>query len=342
MPVRFGHQEEPRSAHHGKPRSARRGEPRSTQQADPSGAQQPDSRAALARFAWLSIATALATIALKSAAYWFTGSVGLLSDALESLVNLAGGVIGLLALTIAARSPDEERPFGYDKAEYFASGAEGALIVLAAVGIVIAAIDRLLHPQSLTDVGWGIGVSIVASALNLLTARVLLIAGRRHQSIALEADAQHLLSDVWTSAGVIVGVGAVMLTGWAWLDPLLAMLVAANIVRTGVLLMRRSLAGLMDSALPAAERALLVELLDGMHAEGVRYHALRTRAAGVRRFVSVHLLVPGEWTVARGHELAERFEQAVAVHWPQATVVVHVEPIDDPRSYGDQELAPRR
>lgn len=305
-------------------------------------AQQGEPRAALARFAWLSIGTALATIALKSVAYWFTGSVGLLSDALESVVNLAGGVIGLIALTIAARSPDEERPFGYDKAEYFASGAEGALIVLAAVGIVIAAIDRLLYPQQLTELGWGLGISVVASALNLLTARALLSAGRQHQSIALEADAQHLLSDVWTSAGVIVGVGAVMLTGWTWLDPLLAMLVAANIVWTGVQLMERSLAGLMDSALPAGERELLVELLDGLRAEKVSYHALRTRAAGVRRFISVHLLVPGEWTVARGHEYSERFEEAVATHWPQATVVVHVEPVDDPRSYRDQELAPRR
>lgn len=296
-------------------------------------------RAALARFAWLSIATALATIALKSAAYWLTGSVGLLSDALESLVNLAGGVIGLLALTIAARAPDDERPFGYDKAEYFAGGAEGALIVLAAVGIIVAAVERMLHPQVLTEIAWGIAVSVVASVLNLLTARVLLTAGRRHQSIALEADAQHLLSDVWTSAGVIIGVGAVMVTGWGWLDPLLAILVAANIIRTGAQLMRRSLAGLMDTALPEQERTLLAGLLDGMRAQGVAYHALRTRAAGPRRFISVHLLVPGDWTVARGHEIAEHFEAAVAQHWPGATVVAHVEPIDDPRSYADQHLA---
>lgn len=305
-------------------------------------AHQARPRAALARFAWLSIATALATIALKSAAYWLTGSVGLLSDALESLINLAGGVIGLIALTIAARAPDAERPFGYDKAEYFASGAEGALIVLAAIGIVIAAIDRIVHPQPLTAIAAGIAVSVAASVLNLLTARVLLAAGRRHQSIALEADAQHLLSDVWTSAAVIVGVGAVMVSGWSWLDPLLAILVAANIVRTGAQLLRRSLAGLMDAALPEQERAVLTGLLDRLCIEGVRYHALRTRAAGPRRFISVHLLVPGAWTVARGHELAERFEAGVAQHWPGATVVVHVEPIDDPRSYADQELAPRR
>lgn len=305
-------------------------------------AHQARPRATLARFAWLSIATALATIALKSAAYWLTGSVGLLSDALESLINLAGGVIGLIALTIAARAPDAERPFGYDKAEYFASGAEGALIVLAAIGIVIAAIDRIVHPQPLTAIAAGIAVSVAASVLNLLTARVLLAAGRRHQSIALEADAQHLLSDVWTSAAVIVGVGAVMVSGWSWLDPLLAILVAANIVRTGAQLLRRSLAGLMDAALPEQERAVLTGLLDRLCIEGVRYHALRTRAAGPRRFISVHLLVPGAWTVARGHELAERFEAGVAQHWPGATVVVHVEPIDDPRSYADQELAPRR
>lgn len=292
----------------------------------------------LTRFAWLSIATALATIALKSAAYWLTGSVGLLSDALESLINLAGGVIGLVALTIAARAPDEDRPFGYDKAEYFASGAEGALIVLAAIGIIIAAVDRMLHPQPLTEVATGIAVSVVASLLNLLTARVLLQAGLRHQSIALEADARHLMSDVWTSAAVVVGVAAVMLTGWSWLDPLLAILVAANIVRTGVQLLNRSLAGLMDAALPPEERAVLIGLLDGLRAEGVAYHALRTRAAGARRFVSVHLLVPGEWTVERGHEIAEQFEQTVMQRWPRATVVVHVEPIDDPRSYADQHL----
>jgi cation diffusion facilitator family transporter len=289
----------------------------------------------LTRFAWLSIATALATIALKLVAYWMTASVGLLADALESCVNLAGGVIALIALTVAARVPDTDRPFGYDKAEYFASGAEGALILIAAAGIAISAIERLINPQPIGQLAAGIGVSIIATCANLFASLTLARAGARHQSIALTADAQHLMTDVWTSVGVIIAVAAVALTGWQWLDPAIALVVAANIVWTGSRLIGRSIAGLMDTALPLAEREMLEYLLANLAPQGIRYHLLRTRAAGARRFISVHLLVPADWTVQHGHDVAEDLEQAIAARLANTTVLIHVEPIDDARAYGD-------
>ena len=236
-------------------------------------------RRRLTRFAWLSVAAAVATIALKLAAYLLTASVGLLSDALESVVNLAGALMALAMLVVAARPPDEDHAYGHGKAEYFSSVLEGTLILAAAVSIGVAAVGRLLEPRALEQIGLGLAVSIVASLLNLAVAVVLLRAGRRHRSIALEANARHLLTDVWTSAGVVAGVGAVAVTGWQRLDPVVALLVAGNIVRTGIGLVRRSVSGLMDAALPAGEVEALRAVLARYAESGVRFHALRTRRA---------------------------------------------------------------
>ncbi len=292
----------------------------------------------LARFAWISIAAAVATILLKGLAWWLTGSVGLLSDAMESFVNLAGASMMLAMLTVAARPADDDHSFGHTKAEYFASGLEGMLILLAAIGIAVTAMERLVTPQALEQVGIGLAVSVAASLVNFGVARLLLQAGRRHHSIALEADAHHLMTDVWTSAGVIAGVGAVAATGWQRLDPLIALAVAANIVWTGVQLMRRSAAGLMDAALPAAQHEAVVQVLEQYRAQGLDYHALRTRQAGARQFVSVHILVPGEWSVARGHDLVEAIEAAIGSRLPRATVSTHLEPLEDPASWHDVGL----
>lgn len=293
----------------------------------------------LRRFAWLSIGAALLTIGMKAGAYLLTGSVGLLSDALESVVNLVAAVVALVVLTVAARPPDEDHAYGHDKAEYFSSGVEGGLILLAAASIGYAATHRLLVPQPIAQAGLGLAVSVAASAVNLLVARVLLQAGRHYRSIALEADAQHLMTDVWTSAGVIVGVAAVAVTGWVMLDPIIALLVAANILWSGAQLLRRSALGLLDTALPAPERAQVAAILDGFsQREGVQYHALRTRQSGPRRFVSVHILVPGWWTVQRGHALLERIEAELRASLPQTTVFTHLEPLEDLESFADQTL----
>jgi len=295
-------------------------------------------RRRLTRFAWLSVIAAVVTIALKLAAYLLTASVGLLSDALESLVNLAGALMALAMLIVAARPPDEDHAYGHGKAEYFSSVLEGTLILVAAVSIGVAAVRRLLEPRPLEQIGLGLGISIVASVVNLAVAVVLLRAGRRHRSITLEANARHLLTDVWTSAGVVAGVGAVALTGWQRLDPVVALLVAGNVVRTGLGIVRRSVAGLMDTALPEGEVRALREVL-ARHAEsGAQFHALRTRQAGARRFVSVHVLVPGEWTVARGHQLLERIEADLRAALENVSVLTHLEPLDDPSSWADVAL----
>jgi cation diffusion facilitator family transporter len=292
----------------------------------------------LTRFAWLSIAAALVTIALKFGAFVLTGSVGLLSDALESLVNLAAAVMALAMLTIAVRPPDEEHAYGHSKAEYFASSFEGALILLAAASIAYSSAVRLLAPQPVRDPVLGIAISAVATVVNLGVATLLLRAGRRSRSIALEADAHHLMTDVWTSVGVMIGVGAVALTGWNWLDPVIALVVALNVVRIGVGLMRRSALGLLDTAIPEEDRTAVVRILDAYADEGAEYHALRTRQAGMRRFVSVHVLVPGAWTVQRGHELLERMEEDIRRAVPDATVFTHLEPLEDPVSFEDVRL----
>jgi cation diffusion facilitator family transporter len=292
----------------------------------------------LTRFAWLSIAAAIATMALKTVAWKLTGSVGLLSDAMESLVNLAGAVMALAMLSVAARPPDEDHAYGHGKAEYFSAGFEGALIVVAAISIAVAAIDRLLHPRPIEQVGVGLAVSVVASLVNLGVALVLLKAARAHRSATLQSNAHHLLTDVWTSGGVVVAVGAVAMTGWQRLDPIIALVVAANIVFTGGRIVMNSVAGLMDAALPAEEIAILRQLLDRHAAEGLEYHALRTRQSGALRFVSVHILVPPEWTVQRGHELLERIEGEIRRALPPVTVFTHLEPIGDPSAMDDQDL----
>ena len=292
----------------------------------------------LTRFAWLSVAAAVATIGLKSLAYVLTGSVGLLSDAIESLVNLAGALMALGMLAVAARPADEDHAYGHGKAEYFSSGVEGTLIVLAAISIGIAAAVRLVSPRPIEQAGIGLAVAVVASGVNLAVALVLLRVARQHHSITLEADAQHLLTDVWTSAGVVVGVVAVLATGWLRLDPIVALLVAANIVRTGSRIVRRSVLGLMDTALPPDELLAVRAALERHLGEGVRYHALRTRQAGARRFVSFHALVPGAWTVRQGHDLLEDVEGRVRAAVPNVSVTGHLEPIDDPSSYEDEHL----
>ena len=292
----------------------------------------------LNRFAWLSIAAAVATIALKMLAWRLTGSVGMLSDALESLVNLVAAVLTLTMLTLAARPADDEHAYGYSKAEYVASGFEGTLILVAAVAIAWVAIERLLSPRPLESVGLGLAVSIAASAVNFGVARVLLNAARVNRSIALEADSRHLMTDVWTSAGVIAGVAAVATTGWEWLDPLIALAVAGNIVFTGVSLMRRSFRGLLDRALPRETLECIQGALAPFRAQGIEFHALRTREAAGRSFVSMHVLVPGDWTVQRGHDLIESVEDQIRGLVPQATVFTHLEPLGDPVSYLDVGL----
>lgn len=297
-----------------------------------------ENRSQLTRFAWLSIAAAFMTIGLKVAAFLITGSVGLLSDAAESIVNLVGAVVALVMLTIAARPPDDEHAYGHGKAEYFSSGVEGALIFVAALSIAYAAILRWLNPQPIESPGIGLVVAVIASAINFAVARVLKRAGKQYDSITLDADAQHLLTDVWTSVGVILAVAAVAFTGWNWLDPLVAMAVAVNILWTGFQLVRRSVLGLMDTALPPDEMEKINSVIAQYATEGVQFHALRSRQAGARRFVSMHVLVPGEWSVQRGHELLEKIEASIRKIFPTITVFTHLESLNDPASYDDTKL----
>ena len=284
----------------------------------------------LTRYAWLSIAAAISTILLKSVAWQLTGSVGLLSDAIESFVNLAGALMALWMLTLAALPADAAHPHGHGKAEYFSSAFEGFLILLAALSIGYAAITRLLDPQPLEAVGVGLVVSVVASIINFATAAVLMRVGKKHNSITLEADAHHLMTDVWTSVGVIAGVGLVAWSGWLWLDPVIALIVAANIVWTGYQLMRRSADGLMDRALPTENLEKIEHLLAGYRQHGLEFHALRTRQAGSRSFVTLHVLVPGHWTVQNGHDWAGRIEAEIRGLLQHADVTTHLEPIGDP------------
>ena len=294
--------------------------------------------ASLKRYAWLSIAAALATILLKGAAWWLTGSVGLLSDALESFVNLAGALMALAMLSLAARPADDNHAHGHGKAEYFSSAFEGFLILVAAVSIGYAAVDRLIHPQPIEAIGIGLAVSVIASIINLATARILMDVGRRYHSITLEADAHHLITDVWTSVGVILAVGLVWLTGWLWLDPLIALVVAANIVWTGWQLLHRSAGGLMDVSLPVEEINAIEAVLGGYRSQGLDFHALRTRQAGSRAFVTLHILAPGAWTVQEGHDWSERIEADIRRVVPHAHVTTHLEPREDPVSQVDRDL----
>jgi len=294
--------------------------------------------ASLKRYAWLSIAAAVSTIVLKGWAWWLTGSVGLLSDALESFVNLAGAMMALAMLSLAAMPADDNHAHGHGKAEYFSSAFEGLLIVIAAIAISYAAIERLLNPQPLEAVGVGLAVSVVASIINLATSRILMDVGRKYKSITLEADAHHLMTDVWTSAGVIAGVGLVWLTGWLWLDPVIALAVAINIVWTGWQLLQRSAAGLMDVSIPEEELKAIDGVLAGYRQQGLDFHALRTRQAGSRAFISLHVLVPGAWSVQQGHDCSERIEADIRAVVTYAHVTTHLEPLEDPVSLADQEL----
>lgn len=299
-------------------------------------AAAPSAPVSLRRFTYLSIAAAVATIGLKTAAYWITGSVGLLSDALESLVNLVAALMALWMLIISERPPDEEHAFGHSKAEYFSSGVEGALILIAAASIGWSAVNRLLHPQPLENVGLGLIVSLAASAINFGVAQVLLRAGRKYHSILLEADARHLMTDVWTSIGVLAGVGLVTATGWLPLDPLVALAVAANIVWSGVHLVSRSALGLLDTAIPSVDRDKIAQVLDRYQAQGVAFHSMRTRQAGPRRFISMHVLVPGSWSVQRGHDILEEIERDIRDSFDSPTTVfTHLEPLEDPVSMQD-------
>lgn len=293
----------------------------------------------LERYAWLSIAAALATMGLKTLAWWLTGSLGLLSDAMESLVNLAAAILALSMLRLAVSPADKHYPHGRSKAEYFAAGVEGALIIFAACAIVWAAIPRVMEPVPLETPFLGIAVSAVASGINLAVGMTLVRAGRANDSITLEADGRHLLTDVWTSAGVIVAVALVALTGWLRLDPLIALAVAAHIVWAGLGLLRRSVAGLLDPAIAGGEQEEIAKLFaEYSRRYGVSFHALRTRQAGARRFVSFHLLVPDEWSVAQAHQLSEEIEARIRSLVPNASLLSHIEPISDPSSYDDQGL----
>jgi cation diffusion facilitator family transporter len=299
----------------------------------------PQSRMASSRsYILLSLGAAVVTISLKLAAYFLTDSVGLLSDAAESVVNLIAALAAFWALTLAARPPDRTHAYGFTKAEYFSSGFEGALILLAAGAIAVLAADRLAHPRPLENVGWGLGVSLVATAINGGVALVLLRTGRRLRSITLRADGQHLLTDVWTATGVVVGVVLVQWTGWWVLDPIVAFLVAANIAWTARRLILDTAQGLLDSALPAPDLATIAAILVRYQARGIEFHALRTRMSGQRRFMSVHVLVPGTWTIQHGHALCEQIEHDLIGELPKLTVFTHLEPVEDPVSLQDQDL----
>ncbi len=284
----------------------------------------------------LSVAAAVATIVLKTAAWRLTGSVGLLSDAMESGVNLVAALGAFWALSLAAKPADRTHHYGHFKAEYFSSGLESVLIVAAAVAIIHAAVGRLQQPEPLEQLGLGMALSLVATLLNGVVAWVLLRASRHFHSITLRADAHHLFTDVWTSAGVLLGIGLVKLTGLTILDPLIAIAVALNITLTGWNLLRETATGLLDRSLPVDDQETLEALLAAHASEEIRFHALRTRVAGSRRFISLHVLVPGRWSVQAGHDLCERLEREIAAALPRSDVLTHLEPIEDPTSWEDQ------
>ena len=290
----------------------------------------------LSRYAWLSIATGIVVFALKLLAFGLTDSVGLLSDALESTVNIVAAFVALVALKAAATPGNERHHFGLSKAEYFSALFEGLMILIAAGLIMFAAIPRLLDPQPLEDLGSGLTISLIASALNFAVATILMRAGRRYRSIVLQADSKHLMTDVWTSGGVIAAVLLVGATGWLRLDPIIAMVVALNIVFAGLKLIGSSAMGLLDASLPPEENALIVEVLRRHQSEKVRFHALQTRESGRQRFISMHVLVPGSWTVSQGHDLLEAVEEEIREALPNAEIATHLEPIEDPRAWEDQ------
>jgi cation diffusion facilitator family transporter len=289
----------------------------------------------LAPFAWFSIIASILTIIIKWAAYQVTGSVGFLSDAMESLINLAAGVVALIMLTIAAHPPDKEHPFGHDKAEYFSSLIEGVLIVMAAIGIVYTAVNRIYHPRLLEELNIGMALSILATLINFVTSRILMHHGRKNNSITLEADAHHLMTDVWTTIGIITGIVLVKFTGWQLLDPLMAIGVALSIIYTGAKLIVRSADGLMDSKLTEKELIIIRKILDRHKEQGIDYHALYTRQSSSKSFITFHLLVPGDLTIYKSHEVSKVIEKEIAAELPNSSVFIHLEPINDPDSFDD-------
>jgi cation diffusion facilitator family transporter len=297
-----------------------------------------EDRRSLKKYAWLSISAALLTIGLKVSAFVVTGSVGLLSDAIESSVNLVAAFVTLAVLSIAAQPPDEEHEYGHSKAEYFAGGVEGGLIMVAAIVIAVSAVSRFANPQELEQVDIGLVISVIAALLNLFVARTLLRAGKQYRSVALEADARHLMTDVWTTAGVLLGIVAVAVTGWLRLDAIIAMAVAVQIVISGLKLIREAIAGLMDTALPKDEVTQIRDILSRYAVDGVQYHALRTRQAGAQRFMSVHIQVPGAWSIQMGHSLLEDIERDVREELTPISVFTHIEPLEDPRSWEDVSI----
>lgn len=286
----------------------------------------------------LSVVAALATMTVKFLGYFLTGSVGLFSDAAESVVNLAAALVALWAITLAARPADEEHTYGHSKAEYFSSGLEGALIFVAALIIAVEAIPRLMHPQPLEQVGLGLAFSVTGAVINRMLAWFMLRAGKQQRSVALQADARHLFTDVWTTVGVLVGVAFVAITGWYILDPIIALLVTVNIIWTGTRLLHATGLGLLDTTLTKEDREHVEMILNRYRGQGIAFHALRSRQAGSRRFVSFHVLVPGTWTVLKGHRLCEAIELTIRDALPETTVFTHLEPLEDPLSFADQTL----
>lgn len=289
----------------------------------------------LTKFAWLSIFTAILTIFLKSLAYFLTGSVGLLSDAIESLVNLAAAIIALFMLKIAEQPPDAEHRYGHSKAEYFASIMEGFFIFIAAIAIIISAVERIIHPKIIEQAFLGLGISIIASIINYLVAKKLLKIGKKHHSITLEADGHHLMTDVITTVGVIVAVLFVAITGWQILDPVVAILVGVNIIFTGSKLIKRSILGLLDTSISRDELDIINNLFKKYERKGLKFHGLRTRQSAQRRFVDFHVLTPGSWSVRKGHDILEDIEKDIRDSIEMVTVTTHLEPVEDPRSLED-------
>jgi cation diffusion facilitator family transporter len=291
----------------------------------------------LKKYVYLSIFAAVATISFKLVAYLLTNSVGLLSDALESCVNLVAAVVALIMLNLAEKPPDEEHEFGHNKAEYFSSAIEGGLIVLAAFSIIWSAVPRIYHPQPLENIGVGLLVAVSASLINLAVSIILVKNGRKNNSITLEADGKHLMTDVLTSGGVLLGIALVKVTGWLIIDAVVAIVVALNIIWTGYQLMRRSALGLLDTAISEDETDKIKQVLDKYKKQNIRFHSLMTRQAGQRKFISVQLLMPGTWNIHKGHNLAEKIEKDIRMLFPNAhiTVFTHLEPIEDPESMLD-------
>ena len=277
-------------------------------------------------------------MALKAAAYSVTGSVGLLSDALESVVNLVAALLAVAMLRISLRPPDQDHAFGHEKFEFFSSGVEGGLILVAAGSIAYTALPRLWHPRVLEEIGLGMALATIASVINGLVALVLLRAGRKYRSAALEADGQHLMTDVWSSGAVLVGLLLMRLTGQAILDPILALLVAGYIAFVAVGLLNKASQGLSDTSMESTHVTLIEKILEPYSQQGVTYHALRTRRAGRSNFAQMHVLVPGDWTVRQGHELLEEIEKAISAAIPGTRVVTHLEPVEEPASFDDIDL----